>query len=166
MLAAGSVCNVFAAFSGNAMKRAMGRPGLEERLGSASNQFGVTNILALGFSLPLVHYLEGPALPRFVALLRSSPTFRYPLLASGVLLYVYNELSTLAMSITTAVTASVAKTAKRAFVIVGVALALGKELRAEEKLGAVITIGAVLLYSMVDQLGGRGAKAKAKAKKA
>ncbi len=47
------------------------------------------------------------------------------------------------------------------------ALALGKELRAEEKLGAVITIGAVLLYSMVDQLGrGGGAKAKAKAKKA
>ncbi len=50
--------------------------------------------------------------------------------------------------------------------IVGVALALGKELRAAEKLGAVITIGAVLLYSMVDQLGGGGAKAKAKAKKA
>ena len=45
---------------------------------------------------------------------------------SGLFLYLYNELATIAMSRTSALTASVANTAKRAFVIVGVGVAMGK----------------------------------------
>ena len=51
---------------------------------------------------------------------------RYYLCMSGLFLYLYNELATLAMSRTSALTASVANTAKRAFVIVGVGVAMGK----------------------------------------
>mgnify|MGYP003306390025 CR=1 FL=1 len=61
-------------------------------------------------------------------------------------------LATLTIAVTGAVTASVANTAKRAFVIVGVALATGKAVTSEEKLGATITIASVLLYSVVDDL--------------
>ena len=72
----------------------------------------------------------------------------------------YNELATLTIKKTAAVTASVANTAKRAFVIVGVSLALGKELRYEEKLGATLAIGAVMLYSSVDHISFGKKKAK------
>ena len=51
---------------------------------------------------------------------------RYYLCMSGLFLYSYNELATIAMSRTSALTASVANTAKRAFVIVGVGVAMGK----------------------------------------
>jgi solute carrier family 35 protein E1 len=45
---------------------------------------------------------------------------------SGLLYYLYNELATLTIAKTSALTMSVANTAKRAFVIVGVSVALGK----------------------------------------
>ena len=152
VLVAGCVCNAFAAFRNCESKRMM-RGGLSERLGSPSNQFAVTNVLALVASLPLMLAVEGVGgATRFVELARADPTFRFHMLVSGLLLYLYNELTTLTIKRTSALTASVANTGKRAFVIVGVALATGKAVTSEEKLGATITIASVLLYSMVDDL--------------
>ena len=131
----------------------MMRGGLSERLGSPSNQFAVTNVLALVASLPLMLAAEGvDGAARFWLLVRGDPTFRFHMLASGLLLYLYNELTTMTIKRTSALTASVANTGKRAFVIVGVALATGKAVTAEEQLGATITIASVLLYSVVDDL--------------
>jgi solute carrier family 35 protein E1 len=155
VLLAGSVCNVFAAFRGAEAERVMGVGGLKERLGGPRNQFAVTNVLACVLSLPIAYALERDQWGRFAALCASNEAFRFYLLMSGLFLYVYNELATLTISKTSALTASVANTAKRAFVIVGVALALGKTLRAEEKAGAALTIGATLLYSVVDTLRAR-----------
>merc|ERR1711990_1404951 len=78
-----------------------------------------------------------------------SDGFRYNVIASGIAFYVYNELATMTLSQTGAVTASVANTAKRAIVLVGMAIALGKPLRFEEKVGATIAICAVLVYSLL-----------------
>ena len=61
----------------------------------------------------------------------------------------YNELSTLTISKTSATTQSVANTAKRVIVIVGVAIALGESLEPIKLLGCSIGIGGVLLYSLV-----------------
>ena len=49
---------------------------------------------------------------------------------------------------TSAITQSVANTAKRVIVIVGVALALGESLEFMKMLGCGIGIGGVLLYSL------------------
>jgi solute carrier family 35 protein E1 len=61
----------------------------------------------------------------------------------------YNELSTLTIKKTSATTQSVANTAKRVIVIVGVALALGESLEPLKMVGCGIGIGGVLLYSLV-----------------
>ena len=152
VLFAGSMCNVFAAFRGCAAERIMRRPGLRDRLGSTSNQFAVTNVMTFLLSVPLVVAVEGAQWPKFVSLVSTNGPFRHYLLMSGLFLYVYNELTTLTISKTSAVSASVANTAKRAFIIVGVALAMGKTLRHEELVGATITISAVMVYSMIDAL--------------
>ena len=52
----------------------------------------------------------------------------------------------------TAVTQSVANTAKRVIVIVGVALVLGESLNFMKLLGCGIGIGGVFLYSVIDSL--------------
>ena len=54
--------------------------------------------------------------------------------------------------VTGAVTASVANTAKRVIVMVVSAVVFGEELTFEKKMGAGIAIGAVFLYSIIDDL--------------
>ena len=51
-----------------------------------------------------------------------------------------------------AVTQSVANTAKRVIVIVGVALVLGESLDPMKLLGCAIGIGGVFLYSIIDNI--------------
>ena len=52
--------------------------------------------------------------------------FRWNLFMSGITFYLYNEVSTLALGKISGVTHSVANTAKRVIVIVGVAIILGE----------------------------------------
>jgi len=70
-------------------------------------------------------------------------------LTSGLYFYLYNELSTLVVKKTSATTQSVANTAKRVVVIIGVAIALGESLEFVKLLGCSICIGGVMLYSLV-----------------
>ena len=71
---------------------------------------------------------------------------------SALWFYGYNELSTATLKKTSAVTQSVANTAKRVIVIVGVALVLGESLDFMKLLGCGIGIGGVFLYSIIDSL--------------
>ena len=148
-LVAGAVCNVAAAFKGSENARALEKPGLKERLGGVGNTFALTIMIGFAVSVPVMFLLEGAKWPEFVALVSSSAEFRYNIVASGIAFYLYNELATMTLSQTGAVTASVANTAKRAIVLVGMAIALGKPLRFEEKVGATVAICAVLLYSLL-----------------
>ena len=77
---------------------------------------------------------------------------RNNLITSGLYFYLYNELATLTIKKTNAVTQSVANTAKRVIVIVGVAIALGESLDPIKMLGCAIGIGGVFLYSIIDNI--------------
>jgi len=148
-LVAGAVCNVAAAFKGSENAKALEKPGLKERLGGVGNTFALTIMIGFAVSVPVMFYLESAQWPKFVALMTNSAEFRFNIIASGIAFYVYNELATMTLSQTGAVTASVANTAKRAIVLVGMAVALGKPLRFEEKVGATVAICAVLVYSLL-----------------
>ena len=64
----------------------------------------------------------------------------------------YNELATMTIKATGAVTSSVANTAKRVIVMVVVAIVFGEELTFEKKLGSFVAISGVFAYSIIDDL--------------
>ena len=146
--------NLFAAFKGNENKKLMTTDGIKERLGSVGNQFAVTSILAFLISIPIFIAKEGSRWGEFVNLYKTNPIVSFNLIASGLYWYGYNELATMTIKKTSAVTQSVANTAKRVIVIVGVALVLGESLDPIKLLGCGIGIGGVLLYSVIDRLVG------------
>jgi solute carrier family 35 protein E1 len=148
-LIAACVANVFAAFRANENKALMDTPGLSDRIGSVGNQFAISTILGMLTTLPFFLFTEGAKFGTFVDLFKTVPALRINLLTSGLYFYWYNELSTFTIKKTSATTQSVANTAKRVIVIVGVALALGESLPFIKLLGCSIGIGGVLLYSLV-----------------
>lgn len=146
------IANLFAAFKGNENKKLMETEGVKERLGTVGNQFAVTNMLGFLMSIPLVLAREGHKLGEFAQLWKTNPTVSVNLILSGLYFYGYNELATMTLKKTGAVTQSVANTAKRVIVIVGVAIVLGESLDPIKLLGCAIGIGGVFLYSIIDQL--------------
>jgi len=126
--------------------------GLKERMGSVGNQFALTTILATLMSLPVMFLKEGARYGEFLNLWKSNPAISLNLIASGLYFYGYNELATMTLKKTGAVTQSVANTAKRVIVIVGVALVLGESMDPIKLLGCGIGIGGVFLYSIIDSL--------------
>ena len=67
---------------------------------------------------------------------------------------------------TGAVTSSVANTAKRVIVMVYMAAVTGKQLTEEQKIGAAVAIGFVLVYSVIDDLLKATSSGKSKSKSA
>jgi len=146
------IANLFAAFKGNENKKLMETEGIKDRLGSVGNQFAVVSILSFIMSVPLLIATEGKKWGEFVELWKTNPVVSFNLIASGLYFYGYNELATMTLKKTGAVTQSVANTAKRVIVIVGVAIVLGESLDPIKLLGCGIGIGGVLLYSIIDNL--------------
>ncbi|KAL7506113.1 hypothetical protein ACHAXN_008460 [Cyclotella atomus] len=146
------IANMFAAVKGNENKKLMETAGLKDRLGSVGNQFCVTSILGFLLSIPFVLWKEGGKLGQFVDLFKSTPALRTNLIASALWFYGYNEVSTMTLKKTNAVTQSVANTAKRVIVIVGVAIVLGESLDFMKLLGCSIGIAGVFLYSIIDNI--------------
>jgi solute carrier family 35 protein E1 len=147
-LFAACVANVFAAFRANENKKLMDTPGLKERIGSVGNQFAISTILGTLALLPFWLIFEASKFGKFIEIFKESKVLRTNLITSGLYFYLYNELSTLTISKTSATTQSVANTAKRVIVIVGVAIALGESLEPIKLLGCSIGIGGVFLYSL------------------
>jgi len=162
-LVSACIANLFAAFKGNENKKLMDTDGFKERVGSVGNQFALTTVMGFLMSIPVVLIKEGRKLGEFAEIFRTNPIVSTNLIASGLWFYGYNELATMTLKKTGAVTQSVANTAKRVIVIVGVAIVLGESLDPIKLLGCGIGIGGVFLYSVIDQL--LAAKA-AKAEKA
>jgi len=115
------IANMFAAVRANENKKLMETPGLKERIGSVGNQFAITTIMGFLMSLPLIYFKEGTRISDFCALLQQKAVW-LNLVASGMYFYLYNELATMTLKKTGPVTQSVANTAKRVIVIVGVAV--------------------------------------------
>jgi len=143
---------MFAAFKGNENKKLMETEGLKDRLGSVGNQFAITTIMGFLISIPVMILKEGSKFGQFVEACKTTPAVWHNLVASGLYFYGYNELATMTLKKTGAVTQSVANTAKRVIVIVGVALVLGESLDPVKLLGCAIGIGGVFLYSIIDSL--------------
>jgi len=151
-LVSACIANLFAAFKGNENKKLMETAGIKERLGSVGNQFAVTSILAFLMSIPVMLMKEGSKMGAFFDMCKTTPAVWVNMVASGLYFYGYNELATMTLKKTGAVTQSVANTAKRVIVIVGVALVLGESLDPIKLLGCAIGIGGVFLYSIIDNL--------------
>jgi len=147
------IANAFAAVKGNENKKLMETEGLKDRLGGVGNQFCITSILGFLLTIPFVFFTsEGARFGEFVKLAKSSPALKANMLASALWFYGYNEVSTMTLKKTNAVTQSVANTAKRVIVIVGVAIVLGESLDFMKLLGCSIGIAGVFLYSIIDSL--------------
>mmetsp|Transcript_12128 Transcript_12128/g.17435 ORF Transcript_12128/g.17435 Transcript_12128/m.17435 type:complete len:396 (+) Transcript_12128:42-1229(+) len=151
-LVSACIANMFAAVRGNENKKLMETEGLKDRIGSVGNQFCITSILGFLLSIPFVLVKEGGKLGEFVEAFKTVPALKNNMIASALFFYGYNELSTMTLKKTNAVTQSVANTAKRVIVIVGVALVLGESLDFMKLLGCGIGIGGVFLYSIIDNL--------------
>mmetsp|Transcript_49216 Transcript_49216/g.145289 ORF Transcript_49216/g.145289 Transcript_49216/m.145289 type:complete len:397 (-) Transcript_49216:41-1231(-) len=161
-LATAALANVFAAFKGNENKKLMSTEGLKDRMGSVGNQFALTMINSTFFCALLMFATEGHKLGQFFELAMGSSELGKALLmnlvASGLWFYGYNELATKTIQKTNAVTQSVANTAKRVIVIVGVAIVMGESLAPIKLIGCGIGIGGVFLYSIIDDLVKKGKK--------
>ena len=99
--------------------------------------------------------MTGESFAGFSELWKTNPVVRLNVIASGLFFYGYNELATMTIKKTSAVTQSVANTAKRVIVIVGVAIVMGESLNPLKLAGCAIGIGGVFLYSVIDQLVGK-----------
>jgi len=148
----GMLANCFAAFKGSESKKLMVDKDIKKRYGGVGNQYAVTEIIAFLVSLPVMYAVEGDKLPEFLELLKTSYDLQFNLVMSGLMFYIYNELATMTVKATGAVTSSVANTAKRVIVLLYMAALTGKPLTEEQKIGASIAIGGVLLYSVIDDL--------------
>merc|ERR1711907_860368 len=178
-----SIANMFAAIKGGENSKLMKAPGLKDRIGGVGNQFALTEVLGFFISLPVMFYLEGANFGKFVNMFMTDTLetvtmkgkktvtatttgtgLQYNLIASGMTFYLYNELATMTIKKTGAVTASVANTAKRVIVMLVSAFVFGEELTFEKKVGSTVAIAGVFLYSIIDDL--MKPKAKADTKKA
>jgi solute carrier family 35 protein E1 len=151
-LVTASIANIFAAIKGNENAKLMKTDGLSDRIGSVGNQFALTTINAFLFTLPVMLLMEGSKLGQFMTLLKTSPVLFNNLIGSGLWFYLYNELATLTIKKTNAVTQSVANTAKRVIVIIVVALVMKESLTPLKLIGSGIGVGGVFLYSIIDKL--------------
>lgn len=148
----GMLANSFAAFKGSENSKLMQDKTIAARFAGVGNQFAVTQILAFFICLPIMFLTEGDMFPTFVDKLVFNRTLQFNLCMSGLCFYLYNELATMTLKVTGAVTASVANTAKRVIVMVYMAAVTGKALTDEQKTGAAVAICGVLLYSVIDDL--------------
>jgi len=155
------VANVFAAFKGNESKKLMDSdPQLKGRIGSVGNQFAIMTIIAFLTSVPLMFFKEGARINEFMKMFNTKPAVFNNVILSGLTFYGYNELATMTLTKISAVTQSVANTAKRVVVIVGSAIVFKEEISGLKGLGCFICIAGVFLDSIIDDL------LKPKAKKA
>eukprot|EP00419_Tripos_fusus_P043861 CAMPEP_0172820708 /NCGR_PEP_ID=MMETSP1075-20121228/15447_1 /TAXON_ID=2916 /ORGANISM="Ceratium fusus, Strain PA161109" /LENGTH=394 /DNA_ID=CAMNT_0013661425 /DNA_START=77 /DNA_END=1261 /DNA_ORIENTATION=- len=154
-LSTAGLANVFAAFKANENKKLMTTPGLKDRIGGVGNQFALSILNAFLFCAVLAAVLEGYKFGGFIELIRNNPIFLSNFIFSGLWFYAYNELATMTIKRTNAVTQSVANTAKRVIVIVGVAIVLRESLDPLKLFGCFIGIGGVFLYSVIDDIVGK-----------
>ena len=107
-LAMASLANLFAAIKGGENAKLMKTEGLKDRIGGVGNQFALTEVLGFFISLPVMFYIEGANFGKFVDMVKGDATLdglNYNLIASGMTFYLYNELATMTIKKTGAVTA-------------------------------------------------------------
>jgi solute carrier family 35, member E1 len=148
------IANVLASFKGAESKKLMDTPGLKERMGSVGNQFAIMTIVSFLVSVPLMFFKEGSRFNEFCNLMVTKPAVYQNVILSGLTFYGYNELATMTLKKISAVTNSVANTAKRVVVIVGSAIVFKESISGLKAVGCAICIGGVFLDSIIDDIMG------------
>lgn len=103
-------------------------------------------------SIPLMLFKEGSRLEEFSQLFQNNKVVFNNVILSGLTFYAYNELATMTLTKISAVTQSVANTAKRVVVIVGSAIVFKESISGLKAVGCAICIGGVFLDSIIDDI--------------
>eukprot|EP00595_Chromulina_sp_UTEXLB2642_P003736 CAMPEP_0196765480 /NCGR_PEP_ID=MMETSP1095-20130614/9361_1 /TAXON_ID=96789 ORGANISM="Chromulina nebulosa, Strain UTEXLB2642" /NCGR_SAMPLE_ID=MMETSP1095 /ASSEMBLY_ACC=CAM_ASM_000446 /LENGTH=282 /DNA_ID=CAMNT_0042123603 /DNA_START=167 /DNA_END=1015 /DNA_ORIENTATION=+ len=146
------VANAFAAFKGNESKKLVEDKDMQSRIGGVGNQFAIMTIISFLVSVPLLFFKEGAIFPEFIELFKTKQELYTNVIYSGLTFYAYNELATKTLTKISAVTNSVANTAKRVVVIVGSAIVFKESISGLKAIGCAICIGGVFLDSVIDDL--------------
>jgi len=146
------IANAFAAFKGNESKKLLETPGLKDRIGGAGNQFALMTIISLLTSIPLALLKEGHLLQNFFTKFQTNKVVYENVVLSGLTFYGYNELATMTLTKISAVSQSVANTAKRVIVIVACAIIFKEDFSGIKPYGCAVCIGGVFLDSIIDDL--------------
>ncbi len=135
-----------AVFGKGVMKKAWAKS-----LGEA-NQYGIVHIASWLTLLPIALIVEGPKAQQSYnrALLKGSKEsdILWHVAVSGIMFYLYNEVSFLALSRVSAITHSVGFALKRVVIIVASCFFLGDKMTAESLVGSTIAVAGTLLYSL------------------
>lgn len=97
-------------------------------------------------------FKEGARFDEFVGMFKTNKVLFNNVILSGLTFYAYNELATMTLVKISAVTQSVANTAKRVVVIVGSAIVFNESISGLKAIGCGICIGGVFLDSIIDDL--------------
>ena len=151
-LCSACIANLIAAIRSNETKSLLQTQGLQERLQGASNQFAITAALGFLCLLPCSLIVEGRHYGTFWQQLQTSSTLWQHVAWASVYFYGYNELRTLTLKQTSAVTGSIANTLKRVLIVIVVACVLKEHLTVPKLMGCLIAITGVFLYSTIDAL--------------
>jgi len=146
------VANAFAAFKGNESKKLIDDKEFNARVGTVGNQFALMTIVSFIVSVPLMFFREGPKLHEFVTLFKTKEAVWTNVIYSGLTFYGYNELATMTLKKISAVSNSVANTAKRVVVIVGSAIVFKEDISTLKAAGCFICIAGVFLDSIIDDI--------------
>lgn len=144
--------NIFASFKGAESKKIMDMSdGIMTRLGNVSNQYSIMNIISFTVSLPIIFVAEGSQLNILKNHLKNNHIF-IMLIASGFTFYVYNELSTMVLKRVSALTQSVANTAKRVIIIIGSSIVFNENMSGLKAVGCTMCIIGVFMDSIIDDI--------------
>lgn len=146
------IANAFAAFRGNEAKKLLDTPGIRDRIGGAGNQFALVILMSFVLLIPLAYFVEKDEIPLVIDKFQHDKVFFDNLLLSGFTFYMYNELSTMTLTKISAVSQSVANTAKRVIVIVASAIIFNEDFSGIKPYGCAICIAGVFVDSIIDDL--------------
>ena len=146
-LGSGMMANIFAAARGVFGKKQMcGEIQCVETL-SADNYYAVLTIVSFFMLVPVTILMEGSKIKQLVEIANYQEGLRQ-MLKSGVLFYLYNEVSFKALNNLNPVSHALANTVKRIVIIVSSVIFFGETLTPIGTVGASLAIAGVFAYSM------------------
>ena len=146
-LAAGMMANIFAAARGVFGKKQMcGETQCVEAL-SPDNYYAVLTIVSFLMLLPVTLILEGSKIMKMIDTMNYTEGLRQ-MLISGVLFYLYNEVSFKALNNLNPVSHALANTVKRIVIIISSVVFFGETMTPAGTAGAAMAVLGVCAYSM------------------
>lgn len=124
---------------------------------SPGNYYSVITILSLIMLIPITAVMEGGKILQLIESLKAGGPVAMKLNAglrqsfySGLLFYMYNELSFTVLNKVNPVTHAIANTLKRVVIILSSVLAFHNPLNLQGKIGSTISIVGLFIYSMAE----------------